>query len=65
MFVQVGDTEYSVFGSVESPIYVRRELISTYLPNVDHWTGDGPTKVLAAYDADDTLLGGVMPYRVN
>jgi len=57
----VEDYDCYVFGTIEAPIYVRRDVVNTYMPNAHHWTAQNDHKPVVAYAEDSTLLGVVMP----
>jgi len=61
----VGDYDCYVFGTIEAPIYVRRDLVNAYMPNAHHWTTQNDHKPVVAYAENSTLLGAVMPYKVR
>ena len=61
----VGDYDCYVFGTIEAPIYVRRDLVNAYMPNAHHWTAQNDHKLVVAYAENSTLLGAVMPYKVR
>jgi hypothetical protein len=61
----VGDYDCYVFGTTDAPIYVRRDLVNTYVPNAHHWTAQNDHKPVVAYAENGTLLGAVMPYKVR
>ncbi len=67
IFVSDSVGDLLVFG-VDTFTYLRRELVNVYIgpeEGVDHWTGDGPTKPVAAWTKGRELLGLVMPVRVS
>lgn len=64
VIAKVGERECYAFGSLESPVFVRRELIDNYVPDAWSWTwAADPSKPLVARDGNGDVIGAVMPYR--